>query len=132
VFAVWQSCAFAIILFVSGLQTIPEEVYEAASLDGATGWRQFWRITFPLIGPFFTINMVLSVKNFLQVFDHVVALTNGGPGTATESVTMLIYKGGFRGGEYAYQTANAVVFVVIITLISVFQLRTLGRRESDI
>jgi raffinose/stachyose/melibiose transport system permease protein len=75
--------------------------------------------------------MVLSVKGFLQVFDHAVALTNGGPGTATESVTMLIYKGGFRGGEYAYQTANAVVFVLVITVISIFQLRLLGKKGSD-
>lgn len=129
--AVWQSCAFAIIIYLSGLQTIPRELYEAASLDGAKAWRQFRSITFPLISAFFTINVVLSLKGFLQVFDPIVALTNGGPGTATESVTLLIFRGGFSGGEFAYQTANAVVFFIVITIVSLFQFRVLQRREAD-
>ncbi|WP_353808504.1 carbohydrate ABC transporter permease [Agromyces sp. SYSU T00194] len=131
VLAVWQACAFAIIIYLSGLQTIPSELYEAASLDGAGAWRQFRSITFPLIGAFFTINVVLSLKGFLQVFDPIVALTNGGPGTSTESVTLLIFRGGFSGGEFAYQTANAVIFFIVITLVSLFQFRVLQRREAD-
>lgn len=129
--AVWQACAFSIIIYLAGLQTIPGEVYEAASLDGASPWRRFRSITFPLIGAFFTINVVLSLKGFLQVFDPIVALTNGGPGTSTESVTMLIFRGGFAGGEFAYQTANAVVFFIVITVVSVLQLRFLQNREAD-
>ncbi|WP_298945129.1 sugar ABC transporter permease [uncultured Microbacterium sp.] len=129
--AVWQACAFSIIIYLSGLQTIPAELYEAASLDGASSWRQFASITFPLIGAFFTINVVLSLKGFLQVFDPIVALTNGGPGTSTESVTLLIFRGGFSGGEFAYQTANAVVFFIVITIVSLLQFRVLQRREVD-
>jgi len=129
--AVWQGCAFTIIIYLSGLQTIPSELYEAASLDGASTWRQFWAITFPLISAFFTINVVLSLKGYLQVFDPIVALTNGGPGTSTESVTMLIFKGGYGGGEFAYQTANAVVFFIVITIVSLLQFRVLQRREAD-
>ena len=131
VLGVWQSCAFAIIIYLSGLQTIPGELYEAASLDGASAWRQFRSITFPLIGAFFTINVVLSLKSYLQVFDQIVALTNGGPGTSTESVTLLIFRGGFSGGEFAYQTANAVIFFIVITVVSLFQFRVLQRREAD-
>ena len=131
VLAVWQACAFAIIIYLSGLQTIPGELYEAASIDGAGAWRQFRSITFPLIGAFFTINVVLSLKGFLQVFDPIVALTNGGPGTSTESVTLLIFKGGFSGGEFAYQTANAVIFFIVITIVSLFQFRVLQRREAE-
>ncbi|GAA1061578.1 carbohydrate ABC transporter permease [Agromyces bracchium] len=131
VLAVWQACAFAIIIYLSGLQTIPGELYEAASLDGAGAWRQFRSITFPLIGAFFTINVVLSLKGFLQVFDPIVSLTNGGPGTSTESVTLLIFRGGFSGGEFAYQTANAVIFFIVITVVSLFQFRVLQRREAD-
>lgn len=131
VLAVWQACAFAIIIYLAGLQTIPTELYEAASLDGATPSRQFWSVTFPLISSFFTINMVLSLKNFLQVFDPIIALTNGGPGTSTESITFLIYRGGFQGGEYAYQSANAVIFVIVIVLVSLVQFRVLQRREAD-
>src|SRR6478735_6114020 len=129
--AVWQACAFAIIIYLSGLQTIPAELYEASSLDGASPWRQFRSITFPLIGAFFTINVVLSLKGFLQVFDPIVALTNGGPGTSTESVTLLIFRGGFSGGEFAYQTANAVIFFIVITVVSLLQFRVLQRREAD-
>jgi len=129
--AVWQACAFEIIIYLSGLQTIPAEMYEAASLDGAGAWRQFTAITFPLIGAFFTINVVLSLKGYLQVFDPIVSLTNGGPGTATESVTLLIFRGGFSGGEFAYQSANAVIFFIVITIVSLFQFRVLQRREAD-
>ena len=130
ILAVWQAAAFNIIIYLAGLQTIPGELYEAAALDGAGTVRKFSSITFPLIGAFFTINMVISLKNFLQVFDHIVALTDGGPGTSTQSVSLLIYRGGFQGGEYAYQTANAVIFLLVIVALSLFQLRVLQRRES--
>ncbi|MFF2634169.1 carbohydrate ABC transporter permease [Microbacterium sp. NPDC058021] len=131
VLAVWQACAFSIIIYLAGLQTIPADIYEAASIDGASAGRQFRSITFPLISAFFTINVVLSLKGFLQVFDPIIALTNGGPGTSTESVTMLIFRGGFTGGEFAYQTANAVIFFIVITVVSLLQFRVLQRREAD-
>lgn len=127
---VWQAAAFNVILYLAGLQTIPGELYEAAAIDGASAWRRFRSITFPLIGAYFTINMVLSFKSFLQVFDQIVALTNGGPGTSTESIAMVIYRGGFQGGEYGYQMANAVIYLVVIIVLSFLQLRFLQRREA--
>ncbi|WP_335869487.1 carbohydrate ABC transporter permease [Bacillus sp. 2205SS5-2] len=129
--AVWQAVAFNTILYLAGLVTISDDVYEAASIDGANFWQKFWKITFPLIAPFFTINMVLAMKNFLMVFDHIISLTGGGPGRATESISILIYRGGFEGGEFAYQSANAVVYFIIIVAISVFQIRILQKREVD-
>ena len=132
ILAVWQAAAFNIIIYIAGLQTVPQEVYEASAIDGATPWRQFRSITFPMIAGFFTINMVLSLKSFLQVFDHIVSLTNGGPGTDTESVALLIYKGGFQGGEYGYQSANSVVFFIVIVAFSIVQLRFLQRREMEV
>jgi raffinose/stachyose/melibiose transport system permease protein len=131
ILSVWQAAAFNIIIYLAGLQTIPGELYEAASLDGASAWKQFSSITFPLIGAFFTINMVLSLKNFLQVFDQIISLTGGGPGTSTESISVLIYRGGFQGGEYGYQTANAVIYLFVIIAISFIQLRILQRREAS-
>ncbi|GAA0966535.1 carbohydrate ABC transporter permease [Frigoribacterium faeni] len=128
---VWQACAFNVILYLAGLQTIPAELYEAAGIDGASSWRQFRSITFPLIGAYFTINMVLSFKSFLQVFDQIVALTNGGPGTSTESIALVIFRGGFQGGEYGYQMANAVLYLFVIILVSFIQLRFLQRREAS-
>ena len=132
ILAVWQSAAFNIIIYIAGLQTVPTEVYEAASIDGASAWQQFRSITFPMIAGFFTINMVLSLKGLLQIFDHIVALTGGGPGTDTESVALLIYKGGFQGGEYGYQSANSVVFFIVIVTFSIIQLRFLQRREMSL
>lgn len=128
----WQSIAFSVIIYLAGLQTVPGELYEAASLDGASSWKQFWSITFPLISGFFTINMVLALKGLLQAFDQIVALTNGGPGTSTESVAMVIYRGGFQGGEYGYQMANSVVYLVVIVVLSLLQMRVLQRKEVDI
>ncbi|MDR9747975.1 carbohydrate ABC transporter permease [Paenibacillus taichungensis] len=130
--AVWQSVALNTILYLAGLQTIPTTLYEASNLDGAGKWREFWSITFPLIAPFFTINMVLAMKNSLMVFDQIVALTNGGPGRATQSISHLIYTGGFEGGEYAYQSANSVIYFIVIAVISILQIRFLQRRETDL
>jgi raffinose/stachyose/melibiose transport system permease protein len=130
--AVWQAVAFNTILYLAGLQTISQDLYEAASIDGANKWRQFWSITFPMIAAFFTINMVLAMKNFLMVFDHIMAMTGGGPGRATESISVLIYRGGFEGGEFAYQSANAVIYFIVIVVISVVQIRFLQKREVEL
>jgi raffinose/stachyose/melibiose transport system permease protein len=129
VVTVWHACATTIVIYMAGLQTVPEDVVEAANIDGANAWQRFWKITFPLLAPFFTINMVLSLKNFLMIFDQVVALTGGGPGTSTMSISFLIYRNGFTGGQFAYQSANAVIYFIIIALLSVTQLRALRNRE---
>ena len=128
----WQSIAMNTLIYISGLQTVPEDVYEAGSLDGATGWNQFRYITFPLIMPFFTINMVLSMKNNLMVFDQIMALTKGGPAQSTESISFLIYNNGMSGGQFGFQSANAVIFFIVIVTISVFQMRFLNSREEQL
>lgn len=128
----WQSIAMNTIIYISGLQTVPEDVYEAGSIDGATGWKKFKNLTFPLILPFFTINMVLCVKNFLMVFDQIMALTKGGPAQSTESISYLIYQNGMGGGQFGFQSANAVIFFIVIVGISVFQLGVLGKKEEQL
>ena len=128
----WQSIAMNTIIYISGLQTVPEDVYEAGSLDGATGWKKFKNLTFPLILPFFTINMVLCMKNFLMVFDQIMALTKGGPAQSTESISFLIYNNGMAGGQFGFQSANAVVFFVVIVVVSVLQMNFLGNKEEQL
>ena len=128
----WQSVAMNTIIYISGLQTVPEDVYEAGSLDGATGWKKFKNLTFPLILPFFTINMVLCMKNFLMVFDQIMALTKGGPAQSTESISFLIYNNGMAGGQFGFQSTNAVVFFVVIVVISVLQMNFLGNKEEQL
>lgn len=128
----WQAVAMNTIIYISGLQTVPEDVYEAGSIDGATGWAQFKHLTFPLIIPFFSINMVLCVKNFLMVFDQIMALTKGGPAQSTESISYLIYNNGMAGGQFGFQSANAVLFFVIIVIFSVTQLTITGKKEEQL
>lgn len=128
----WQAIAMNTIIYISGLQTVPEDVYEAGGLDGATGFKQFRYLTFPLIIPFFSINMVLCVKNFLMVFDQVMALTKGGPAQSTESISYLIYNNGMSGGQFGFQSANAVVFFIVIVIVSVAQMKFSGSKEEQL
>ena len=128
----WQAIAMNTIIYISGLQTVPEDVYEAGGLDGATGWKQFRYLTFPLIIPFFSINMVLCVKNFLMVFDQIMALTKGGPAQSTESISYLIYNNGMAGGQFGFQSANAVVFFIVIVVLSVAQMKFSSSKEEQL
>lgn len=132
VVACWQSVAMNTIIYIAGLQTVPEDVYEAGAIDGASGWKKFKNLTFPLIMPFFTINMVLCMKNFLMVFDQIMALTKGGPSQSTESISYLIYQNGMGGGQFGFQSANAVLFFVVIVAISVFQMTVLNKKEEQL
>ncbi|MCI8708681.1 MAG: sugar ABC transporter permease [Dorea sp.] len=130
--AAWQSIAQTTLIYISGLQTVPEDVYEAGAIDGATGWKSFKNLTFPLIIPFFSINMVLSMKDFLMVFDQIMALTKGGPAQSTESISFLIYNNGMGGGQFGFQSANAVIFFIVIVTISVLQLNITGKKEEQL
>lgn len=128
----WQAVAMNTIIYISGLQTVPEDVYEAGDLDGATGWKRFRHLTFPLIIPFFTINMVLCVKNFLMVFDQIMAMTKGGPAQSTESISYLIYNNGMSGGQFGFQSANAVIFFIVIVVLSGAQMTISSRKEEQL
>lgn len=128
--AVWQACAVTTVIYMTGVESIPEELYEAARVDGANGMQMFFRITLPLVMPFVAINMILQFKNQLQVFDLIMAMTNGGPGTSTQSISFLIFRNGFNGGEFAYQSANAVLYFILIMVISFLQLRLFRSKEA--
>ena len=128
----WPAIAMNTSIYISGLQTVPVDVYEAGELDGATGIMKFRKLTFPLIVPFFTINMVLCIKNFLMVFDQIMALTKGGPAQSTESISYLIYNNGMSGGQFGFQSANAVVFFIVIVIISVTQMKISSKKEEQL
>lgn len=128
--AVWQACAVTTVIYMTGVESIPTELYEAARVDGATPTQTFFRITLPLVMPFVAINMILQLKNQLQVFDLIMAMTDGGPGTSTQSISFLIFRNGFNGGEFAYQSANAVVYFVLIMAISLIQLWLFRSKED--
>lgn len=117
----WQSIPATMLIYIAGLVTIPADVYEAASIDGATGRQSLWHITLPLVSGFVVINTILGFKNYLNAYDIIVGLTDGGPGVATRSVAMSIFRG-FEGGDYAYQMANAMVFFLISIALAGLQL----------
>lgn len=126
----WQTIPGALLVYTAGLTSIPGELYEASTIDGASSWKQFRSITLPLIAGFILINTVLGVKGYLGAYDVIVGLTGGGPGTATRSVAMTIFSG-FTGGDYAYQMANATIFFIVTVIISIIQLGvTRGRAVS--
>jgi raffinose/stachyose/melibiose transport system permease protein len=127
----WQSVPGAMIIYLAGLLAISPEVYEAASIDGASAWRKFTNVTFPLMLGYVIINTILSFKNYLNVYDIIVGLTNGGPGTETFSVAMTIFTG-FTSGDYAYQMANAVIFFIVTVVFSLVQLRFISGREVSL
>lgn len=128
----WQGIAMNTIIYISGLHTVPAEVYEAGMIDGVSGWKKFWNLTFPLILPFFSINLVLCMKNALMVFDQIMSLTKGGPSQSTESISYLIYNNGMSGGQFGFQSANAFVFFIVIVVISFLQMRFLGGKEEQL
>lgn len=129
---VWQSCAQTTIIYITGLSSVPEDVYEAGSLDGATGWDKFRYLTFPLIMPSITTNMVLVMKDMLMVFDQIVSMTSGGPAQSTESISYLIYNNGLAGGQFGFQCANAVIFFILIAVVSIVQTRFLNSKEEQL
>ncbi|WP_136518634.1 carbohydrate ABC transporter permease [Cellulomonas telluris] len=125
----WQAIPSALLIYIAGILSIPGEVYEAAAMDGASSWRRLVSITLPLVAGYVVINVIIGFKNFLNAYDIIVGLTNGGPGTATRSVAMTIFSG-FTGGDYAYQMANATVFFLIAVVLALLQLRVTRGKAS--
>lgn len=129
---VWQAVAMNTIIYISGLQTVPTDIYEAGMIDGVTPWQKFWKLTFPMLIPFISINLVLSTKNMLMVFDQIMSLTKGGPAQSTESISYLIYNNGMAGGQFGFQSANAVIFFIVIVIFAVIQLKMTSKKEEQL
>ena len=132
VVGVWQAVAMNTIIYISGLQTVPADIYEAGMIDGANQWQKFWKLTFPMLLPFVSINLILSTKNMMMVFDQIMSLTKGGPAQSTESISYLIYKNGMDGGQFGFQSANAVVFFIVIVAFSIIQMKITGKKEEQL
>lgn len=126
----WQAIPSTLLIYIAGILSIPGDVYEAADIDGASKFQQLTRITVPLVFGYVVINIVLGFKNFINAYDIIVGLTNGGPGTSTRSVAMSIIQG-FFGGDYAYQMANATIFFIVAILIALLQL-SLNRGKNSL
>lgn len=124
---VWQNFGFSFLLFLGGLAAIPRDVYEASSIDGATGWRQFRNITLPLVSPTILVASVMAIISALQIFDQPYVLTRGGPGDSTRTAVMVIFESAFRQLEFGRASAIGLVLMVLIMLVTAAQFR-LSRR----
>ncbi len=120
---VWKNVGFYILVFLGGLQGISRDFYEAAEVDGATGWQQFRSITVPLLTPTILFLLVISVIGALQIFDQPNILTGGGPGDATRTIVMYIYEQGFKFFDMGYASTLALSLFVIILILTVIQFR---------
>ena len=127
VMSIWQVVGYNMVIYLAGLQGIPEEFYEAAAIDGATGWRQFLHITVPLISPTTFFILIVSIIGSLQVFEQTYILTQGGPAYATLTIAYYIYQQAFQFFHMGFGAALSYVLFVIILLITLIQFRVQKR-----
>ena len=120
---VWKNTGFAMLVFLAGLQNIPQEYYEAAQIDGANRWDLFRNVTLPLITPTLLLNLVIYMIGALQVFDSIQVLTQGGPGDASRSVTMYVTETAFQTLQMGYGSAIAITLFIIIMILTLVQFR---------
>jgi len=128
---VWQWTPFMFLILLAGLQAIPQEPYEAALIDGSSAWQTFRHVTLPLLKPAILIALLLRTMDLLRVFDQIFILTEGGPGFATETVSLYIYRTAFRFSNFGYAAAMSFVLLIITNVISVGYIRLLQTREAN-
>lgn len=119
--SVWKNCGYYMLIFLAGLQNVPESLYEAAALDGAGRMQQYFKITLPLISPTIFLNMILVTINSFQVFDLVSVMTDGGPGMSTNVLAFRIYYEGFKQMRMGYASAIAYFLFAVILVITLVQ-----------
>lgn len=129
---VWQYAGLSMLLYISSLMNIPHELYESSLIDGASLWQRFKSITFPLIAPALTINALITLIGCIRLFDLPYVMTNGGPGNATQTIAILLYKDTFMGRNAGRGAADSTVLVVIILAFSLLQNSFLKRREVEL
>ena len=127
--ATWQMAGYIMIIYITGIQGIPDEVVEAASVDGAGFWQTFFHIKFPLIMPSFTICLFMTLSNCFKIFDTNLSLTGGGPNNATEMFAMNIYNEIFKLNNYGYGQAKAILFFIVVACITLAQVSITKKKE---
>lgn len=123
----WQWIPFVTLILLAGMQSIPDDIYEAARVDGASSWQMFWRITFPILLPLSMTVILIRGLEIFKIIDVIVVTTGGGPGSATESLTMYIYKTALTFGNYGYAAAISFVLLVLVIIFATAFL-AVGRR----
>jgi raffinose/stachyose/melibiose transport system permease protein len=127
---VWQFAGLTMVIYLAGLESIPEELEDAAAVDGASAWLRFRRITVPLLAPATTVAVTLTMIFGLRVFDQVIALTGGGPVVSTETLATQVYKQTFVFTEFGYGAALALLLTVLVAAIALVQVAAFRAREA--
>ena len=127
---VWQWTPFVFLVLLAGLQAIPQEPYEAALIDGSSRWQTFRHVTLPLLKPAILIALLLRTMDLLRVFDQIFILTEGGPGFATETISLYIYRTAFRFFDFGYAAAMSFVLLALTSVISTIYIRLLQTKET--
>jgi len=125
--SVWQGLGYSMVLFLAGLQNIRRDLYEAAALDGATGWSRFWHITLPLLSPMTFFVLIISIIGSFQVFELVYVMTKAGPSNATNTLVFFIYQNGFMFYQMGIASAGAMVLFLIVLVLTLVQYRLQNR-----
>jgi ABC-type sugar transport system permease subunit len=128
--SVWRATAYVMLLILAGLQTIPEEVYEAAAIDGSNRWQAFWRITWPLIRPTTLVTIVLLTIESINAVGMFLAITEGGPGRATEVLSLHMYREALQFFHFGYGSALAVVMFFINVILGAVYLKFLQTENA--
>jgi ABC-type sugar transport system permease subunit len=124
---IWKTSSFMALILLAGLQMIPKSLYEAAEVDGASKWQQFWQITIPMLMPSIIVALIFRTITALQTFDIPYTMTRGGPGNATETLAMLIHKTTIDYLDVGYGSTLAVCMFVLSLIVTAFYLRHIGR-----
>jgi multiple sugar transport system permease protein len=127
---IWKTTPFMALMLSAGLQTIPKELYEASMVDGANGWRRFWAITIPILKPTILVSLLFRTLDAARVFDLIFVLTGGGPGFATESLSVYTYRSLFVNLDFGYGSALAVATFLFVMMISFVYIKVLGARTE--
>jgi len=127
----WQMAGYIMIIYINGIQAMPEDIIEAAKVDGAGFWKTLFHIKFPLIMPSFTICLFLTLSNCFKIFDVNFSLTGGGPSNATEMMAMNIYNEIFSSGHYGYGQAKAIMFFIAVAIITLIQVSITKKKEVE-
>ncbi|TDF95973.1 sugar ABC transporter permease [Paenibacillus piri] len=127
---IWQGISIPMVIFMAGLSSVPKDLHEAATIDGASPFQRFFSITLPFLIPMLNVNLVLAIKGALTVFDYIVAMTDGGPAQATESIGYLIYRHGMNEMKFGYGTAESIYIFLMVGIISIIQIKVLNRKEA--
>ena len=128
---IWRCTGYNMVFFLAGLQNIEYSVYEAAKIDGASGWRTFWSITVPLLRPTIVMTAIMSINGTLQLFDESVNLTKGGPANATITMSHYIYNGSFGEGvaNFGYASAMSVIVFIMVAILAFINLKVGDKRD---